>query len=225
MKEINNIIRELDKWVSKHGDGKYQDPNGELKHIFSVPHDSGIHQVRKEIKAFVELILEKKLKSTVLEIGLGYYGSTHFLWRLIFDKIVTIECDFERVKTFGRNTSDYYGNWILDDGRSHFAWGYSYEPSTVGKIEQILEGKQIDLLFIDGNHGYNAVLTDWLLYNSKVRKGGIVAFHDCELKLANYFGVPQFLEKLENGLIDGEKRNINRIVFSKNAGIAWYKKD
>ena len=40
---------------------------------------------------------------------------------------------------------------------------------------------QLDYIFIDGDHSYEAVLNDCNLYYSKVRSGGIFAGHDCEL--------------------------------------------
>jgi predicted O-methyltransferase YrrM len=38
--------------------------------------------------------------------------------------------------------------------------------------------KQIDMLFIDGVHNYQGVMNDFKTFGSKVKKGGIVVFHD-----------------------------------------------
>jgi predicted O-methyltransferase YrrM len=38
--------------------------------------------------------------------------------------------------------------------------------------------KQIDFLFIDGDHSYNGCLQDWMEWSPFVVKNGIVAFHD-----------------------------------------------
>jgi predicted O-methyltransferase YrrM len=38
--------------------------------------------------------------------------------------------------------------------------------------------KEIDMLFIDGVHGYRGVQNDFSWFGSYVKKGGIVAFHD-----------------------------------------------
>lgn len=40
--------------------------------------------------------------------------------------------------------------------------------------------KLIDLLFIDGNHEYEAVLQDYNDWNGKIKHGGIIALHDVE---------------------------------------------
>lgn len=40
--------------------------------------------------------------------------------------------------------------------------------------------KQIDFLFIDGDHNYEAVKKDWDLYKNLLKYGSFVAFHDTE---------------------------------------------
>jgi cephalosporin hydroxylase len=116
----------------------------------------------------------------------------------------------------------YYGKWVLGDGRSSFIFGLSYEPTAVSKVYGCcIEGK-IDLLFLDGDHAYGSVLTDWLLYQRLVRPGGIIAFHDSLLVIPGYYGVPAFIDQLTAGKIDGKPRQINNIEFSKFLGIAWY---
>ena len=41
-----------------------------------------------------------------------------------------------------------------------------------------LAGRQIDFLFIDGDHTYDGVKQDFEMYAPLVRPGGIVGFHD-----------------------------------------------
>jgi len=221
MQKLDDIMRHLDDWVSRHGDVNYVDPDFEPMKNFSIPPDNGIQQERREIETFVGLLLKKGLNGMVLEIGLGYFGSTHFLWRLLFDRVVTIEKNHDRIRAFGRYTQDYYGKWVLDDGCSSFVIGLSYEPDTVAKVYKCVEG-QIDMLFIDGDHAYSSVLTDWLLYHDLVRPGGIIALHDSVLTMPGYYGVPALLEQLRAGKIDGKNREIRNIVFSKNLGIGCY---
>jgi len=61
----------------------------------------------------------------------------------------------------------------------------------------------IDLLFIDGDHSYEGVKSDWELYAPHVTPFGIVVFHDTAWDLErgpewddNPLGVPRFLEEL-----------------------------
>lgn len=48
---------------------------------------------------------------------------------------------------------------------------------------------EIDLLFIDGDHSYDAAIRDFELYSPLVRSGGIVAFHDTLRAPGQYAGV------------------------------------
>jgi predicted O-methyltransferase YrrM len=41
-----------------------------------------------------------------------------------------------------------------------------------------LAGREIDFLFIDGDHTYEGVKSDFEMYSPLVRAGGLVAFHD-----------------------------------------------
>jgi predicted O-methyltransferase YrrM len=68
---------------------------------------------------------------------------------------------------FGRNTEQYKHKIIT-------IRGYSYE--VVCKVRNITS--KIDLLFIDGDHSYEGVKTDWDLYSPLLKSGSCVVFHD-----------------------------------------------
>ena len=218
---LPRIMEQLDAWVARHGNGTYERGDWMPMQDFMILDDAGIQQDREEIKDFVSTLLSRGRLGSVLEIGLGYFGSTHFLWRLLFDKVTTIEKSHERIRTFGTHLREFHGRWVLDDHRSAFLIGMSHDPATVHKAHQHLAGG-IDLLFIDGDHQYASVLTDWLLYSPLVRPGGLVAFHDVALTVKGHYGVPEFLERLSSGTLDGRRRSLQRIVKTKHLGIAWY---
>ena len=219
--EINTIIQELDKWVSDKGSVGYTEGKDEYTINYSGTKPiEGIQQNRNEIKEFVEYLFNYFNGGTILEIGLGYYGSTHFLWRMVFDKVITIENKNNRIREFGLNIQKYYGKWILDDGKSYFIHGNSNDPKTIRNLYELVN--KIDIIFIDALHSYESVLTDWLVYSPRVRKGGIVAFHDCEKRFLNHKGVAEFIDDLESGNIDGKKYEMNKIVHSTEQGICWY---
>ncbi|MFY0651340.1 MAG: class I SAM-dependent methyltransferase [Cyclobacteriaceae bacterium] len=72
--------------------------------------------------------------------------------------------------------------------------GFSYE------IRLQLELK-LDLVFIDGNHNFDAVEKDWLDWSVLVKKGGIVMFHDVEFEKKSeitgeiFYGPGQVIQK------------------------------
>ena len=222
MKKMSSrtIKSTLDKWVSGVGTGRYQPNNHVDNNNFSMRENFGIQQVKTEIYKFIDVLLKKKKNKNCLEIGLGSYGSTHFLWRLMFEKTITIEYQKDRIFKFTENMNKFHNKFVFNDLKSRFIFDLSHDTSSVEKVDKVLNGEKLDLLFIDGDHTYKSVLCDWLLYKNFVAKGGIIAFHDCVANDDNY-GVPKFLKKIKS--FDGSIK-LKKIVESKNFGIAYYYK-
>lgn len=220
---LEGIMKELDRWVASCGSGNYV-PAGYVSSAdadFSLVEDYGIQQVREEISAFAGLLLKRKRLGRALEIGLGYFGSTHFLWRQLFRHISTIEYQKERVFLLRENCRKHFGRHVLNDGRSSFFFGLSNSPSVLKSVRDHVGRGGLDMLFIDGDHSYPGVLADWLLYSHLVAPGGLVVFHDAVSGISGA-GVPRLIKELSAGTIDGVKRDIKRIVHSKDCGIAYY---
>lgn len=70
--------------------------------------------------------------------------------------------------------------------------GHSALPSTSEQLLVRLAGRPITVLFIDGDHNYEAVRTDWAIYAPLTQ--GIVALHDI---FNHKYGVEQFWRWLE----------------------------
>ena len=212
-------IHSLDKWVSRHGNRRYIPSEYEYRGGLETMPVFACQQVRRELTKLVSVITEQEWfdsDTAVLEIGLGYYGSTHLLWRHLFNTVMTIEKETERVNRFSLNTEKYYGNEVLNNGQSLFVLGESQSPRSVGKVH----GSQhkFNMLFIDGDHSYDNALADWLLYKDLVKPGGLVVFDDVVFTQTNDSGgVPRLIKELE------DKHQINYIVDSKSVGIAYYK--
>ena len=60
----------------------------------------------------------------------------------------------------------------------HLIPSQSQNPQTLKKVKDIFNQTLIDFLFIDGDHSYLGVKTDYKMYGPMVRKGGLIAFHD-----------------------------------------------
>ena len=56
--------------------------------------------------------------------------------------------------------------------------GDSHSASTFTHVQSLLGGRKLDFLFIDGDHRYEGVRSDFETYESLMRPGGIIAFHD-----------------------------------------------
>lgn len=59
----------------------------------------------------------------------------------------------------------------------HVLTGDSSNPGVVDKVRNLVDGS-VDFLFIDGDHSYDAVSRDFMMYSPMVRSGGIIALHD-----------------------------------------------
>jgi len=221
--KYKEIIAELDKWVLSCGTGKYL-PNGIFEDFdirYSLNENIGMQQNKKEISELIKVILKQKNFKNCLEIGFGYYGSTHFLWRLLFKQAITIELYRDRIFTFRDNMNKFYNKFVFDDLKSKFIFGSSNDVASVNRLIKILDGEKLDFLFIDGNHEYENVVCDWLIYRSFVRKGGIIAFHDC-VPHKTYIGPSKLISNIE--YFDGRFKNkikIHKFIHS-SYGIAYY---
>ena len=60
--------------------------------------------------------------------------------------------------------------------RMHLIRGDSHAEEVCTRVKRITQS--LDVLFIDGDHSYEGVKSDFLMYAPLVRPGGIVAFHD-----------------------------------------------
>lgn len=217
-----SIFSSLEEWISDKGNTGYIENT--YNPYFSVDNnflneEFAIQQSKEEISEFVDILL-KNNTGTCLEIGLGHYGSTHFLWRQIYKKVITIEKNFERIREFGRNMKKFYGSWVLSDGHSQFFNGFSNDEKIISDVYNKVS--DVDFLFIDGNHSYESVLCDFLLYYPLVKKGGIVGFHDTKLSESNV-GVPKLISEIRDGKFTNGNRIIIEDIFHSNyLGISYF---
>ena len=58
--------------------------------------------------------------------------------------------------------------------------GDSKLPATREKFRAALAGRKLDLLFIDGDHTWDGVKSDYENYAGFVKPGGVIAFHDIQ---------------------------------------------
>jgi predicted O-methyltransferase YrrM len=128
-------------------------------------------QIEKEITGFIELAREVAPK-VVCEIGTRSCGTSFMLSQTVPSVQTFIGLDL------------YVSNWskfraFARKGQETIALtGSSYARQTVERVKEVLTGRSIDLLFIDGDHSYDGAKKDFQLYSPFVREGGLIAFHD-----------------------------------------------
>jgi hypothetical protein len=129
------------------------------------------HQIPGEIQGLLAFLAQDPIK-IACEIGTADGGTNLLLMRTQPNLKLMIGVDLyvrnkARLRYFARDNQETY---YLD--------GPSNGPQTLERMRQALNGRTLDLLFIDGDHSYEAVKQDFLNYRGFVHDGGLVVFHD-----------------------------------------------
>ncbi len=116
----------------------------------------------------------------ILEIGSLWGGTFHILCKLSdsIGKKITIDYPFynelkdrERYDEAVNRMKTFSNNVITIEADSH-------KEETINKLKEVLNGEELDFIFIDGDHTYEGVKQDYEMYKSLVKDGGYIAFHD-----------------------------------------------
>jgi cephalosporin hydroxylase len=137
-------------------------------------------QVRSEFENMVKLVQEAN-PARIMEIGTAK-GATLLPWCRIASKQV-ISVDLEGGIHGGGYPPIKQGLYReFTNGRPEVRLDLFQENSQImatrQKVEAVLGGEKLDVLFIDGDHSYIGVKADFDLWSPLVRPGGIVLFHD-----------------------------------------------
>ena len=119
-----------------------------------------------EIVSAILLPLKPKI---IVEIGTFYGGSARY-WIKSFTPDLFISIEQVDKPQFVK----------LEEGENyHYLYNSnSNSGEVVQKVIDILGGKKIDYLFIDGGHSFPVVTEDFRLYSQMVKESGIIGFHD-----------------------------------------------
>ena len=56
--------------------------------------------------------------------------------------------------------------------------GDSHNPNTINDVKTLLNETLLDILFIDGDHSFDGVISDFNIYSKLVKEGGYIVFDD-----------------------------------------------
>lgn len=133
-----------------------------------------------ELLGLVNLLRDRNLQR-LCEIG-TLKGGTLFIWCQLADpNAQIISIDLPRGQFGGgydRRSIPFFRSFCQPGQTLHCLRGSSHEDTIRTKLQQILNGAQLDFLFIDGDHSYEGVKQDFEFYSKFVKPGGIIAFHD-----------------------------------------------
>jgi predicted O-methyltransferase YrrM len=140
----------------------------------------GALQKPSELAALIGLLRPIPLE-TVVEIGTARGGVFYALCQVAREEALVVSIDLPG--------GQFGGGYTLEDqqrfvqfGRGHqqlaFLRNDSHLAITKQSLKRLLNGREIDFLFIDGDHTYKGVKKDYEMYSPLVRRGGLIAFHD-----------------------------------------------
>lgn len=137
-------------------------------------------QVKNEILVLLSE-LKKNPPRIILEIGTATGGTLFMFSRVARPdaEIISIDLPFG---PFGAGYFKYrvplYQEFAGSGQKINLLRCDSHLEQTELELKKILDGRLIDFLFIDGDHGYEGAKKDFDTYKKYVRPGGLIALHD-----------------------------------------------
>jgi predicted O-methyltransferase YrrM len=137
-------------------------------------------QVPEELVGLFQIVSALRPRRA-LEIGTRTGGTLFMTCRVSDPRATIISVDLPG----GRFGSGYrwprkfvYRSFAKRDQAVHFIRKDSHNSGTLALVRSLLQGEALDFLFIDGDHTYAGVRSDFEMYAPLVRSGGLIAFHD-----------------------------------------------
>jgi len=129
-------------------------------------------QLRSELAMVTEYIDDLE-PQTVVEIG-TMYGGTFYTWARHLDSVETLVS----VDVPGGTTPPRFLRRAAPEKRLEFVRGDSHATATREQVSEVLNGDDVDVLFVDGDHSLEGVREDWEMYRGLLADDGVVLFHD-----------------------------------------------
>ncbi|MCJ7489610.1 MAG: class I SAM-dependent methyltransferase [Thermoplasmata archaeon] len=178
----------------------------EVVNIASSSEELGISiapfQVKEEVIQLLRT-LDAMRPKTILEIGTARGGTLFLLARIAAQDAEMISIDLPEGSFGGgypERLAPLISSFARPGQRINLLRADSHSPETLAEVENILAGRNLDLLFIDGDHEYEGVKTDFNMYSGLVRKDGLIALHDIVPGDPSIVGgVPRFWNEVKVG--------------------------
>ena len=147
----------------------------------------GAIQKPEELSSLCRLV-HRLQADTVLEVGTAL-GGTFYCWiQIASPDALLLSVDLPHGSYSARHgdpetTPERLRAAAKPGQRTHFIRCDSHDSNTLEQTKAELGGREVDFLFIDGDHTYEGVRSDFEMYAPLVRDGGVVAFHDVVMHL------------------------------------------
>ena len=133
-----------------------------------------------EWDTFIKSFYIPRAITNVMEIG-SFFGAT--LWSLVVNnpslqKILSLDLPIPHDDARYPQMITSQAKWRGWSDKIHELKGDSHTKEMVGKSYRHFPERNVDLLFIDGDHSYEGVREDYQMYEGLVKKGGLIVLHD-----------------------------------------------
>ncbi len=165
-----------------------------------------------EAKQLYDLAKKNASQGILVEIGSAWGGSACLLSQASKEASGNKVYCVDPWSDSAKDIETYWNKESLGDGKpftsNSFYGKFLANVRENGAPEQIepIRGKSVEaakkwsqpiqLLFIDGDHAYEAVKADIEAWEPFLAKGGTIAFHDYDLSVFSVFGVVQAVDEL-----------------------------
>ena len=139
-----------------------------------------------EGQALADWVRRERAEAT-LETGLGFGIATLFIFEGLLENTAEprhVACDPYQFESLPGHRTRYHGVGleILGDAGIRDFVEFHAERSEVVLPTLLAEGRQFDLVFIDGNHRFEGVFVDLFYSGRLLKEGGIVFVDDVQLE-------------------------------------------
>lgn len=137
-------------------------------------------QINAEFVALMKRLLQENI-TCACEIGTFQGGTLFLLTRVALEEALIVSIDLPGGPFgggYGEDRVPFYEGMARANQKVVCIRKDSKRIETQLALEKILGDRYLDYLFIDGDHSYEGVKSDFTTYRRYVRKGGLIAFHD-----------------------------------------------
>jgi len=161
----------------------------------------GALQKMAEFATLLHVLSEGEPK-VIVEIGVGNGGSTWAFSKLAgLKKLIAIDLPSGPWGGSSKEETEKRFAQVAENTSAQFTYiaGNSQNSTCLSELENVLDGDEIDFLFIDGDHSYDGVKSDFLIYKHLVAPGGLIGFHDsCEHPKETGCEVKKFVDEIKD---------------------------
>lgn len=137
-----------------------------------------------ELRKYLELVQAHRPK-VVVEIGTARGGMLYCFSQLAAPDALIISIDLPGAPNCGGQTSNernYFSSFISFGQQIRFIPSNSHFHATLDALRSILDGRKVDLMFIDGDHSYGGVKIDFDMYADLAADDCLLTLHDICLR-------------------------------------------